>query len=251
LAPNALEQSEEIPVTAIARRAIILPIIHLAEFSKFGLVPFVAIAVAQSGFGAIAVASKKPLFFSMWIPIASLVLVPLSVSWTRLAVEGTSAVRQRYFFSFGRTELASLGISLLLAAGLFGPFAICNAVAFALGWPILPILLGLILLVVGVALGFRLFFVLPGIALNLGVQFRESWATTKGSVWRIVGVMVLAQLPFTIAQSIIHQIEKLPENILILFILGLADVLLTVLLMTSAVGAQALIYAFKVGVPVD
>jgi hypothetical protein len=196
----------KLPVIATSVEAIKLPLIHWREFLCFGspaiAVSFLLLMVYQAVGGSV----KHPQLAALFDLPAGIALIPLDVTWIRLAVDGATAVSHRPIWAFGRAEwqFTAAGVALLFVA-------IAPAVLPLLGllwvhgnltWTLLVLLISTLLLIVGISVSFRLCMIPIEYALQRYQGPRKSWEQTSGQLWRLAGVEFLSSLPYSIAGGI-------------------------------------------------
>jgi hypothetical protein len=155
-----------IPVGAFAREALSMPFDHFGQFVRLATVPLLITGVAQFVGGLLVALTANSAFYLLWWLIFGLVTIPFCVGWTRFAVLGSDAMRDRSWLSHGTRELKYLAFSLALTILLFGPSAFCVYVSYARGWSIWLLLLGAAIGLATIWAAWRLTFALPAIALD-------------------------------------------------------------------------------------
>lgn len=237
---------ETIPISASAKEALYLPLGYFRQFFRFAFVPMLIVLAAQILGGVLAAVSGRKVFYGLWWLAYGIVAVPFSVSWTRLAVLGVDSNVDRSWFTFGVREFKYLSTSLVIALLLCGPPGTCLYIAYSMNWAALPLVLGLVLLLVEVAIGLRFTFLLPAIALDSYRGLEAVWKQTRSVVLRIMAVIFLSGLPINCGTAILHQIESASANQpSLLLVLGTADILLLFLSGAVTAGAIAVSYRFR------
>jgi len=245
-----VRSAEKIPVIATAVAALALPFARFGQFMRLAIEPALITAGAQAGGGLLVAKTGRSEFYLLWWAVYGLVAIPFSVSWTCLAVRGGEAISKRRWFTFGARELKYLAVSLGMAFVLFGPAAVCFYVAFLMGWRPSVLVLASVIFVVGIAVGLRLGFALPAIALDTFGGFKLAWEQTRSTILRILGVGFLSNLPINCGQSILRQVEHETFGQLsapIVAVVIATDILALFLSVAVAAGAVAFCYSYRSG----
>lgn len=242
----------KLPVIATAGEAIKLPLEHWREFIKFASLPIVVNAFmhlidAWVGF------QKHP-FWSILLGLALLIaliawLTSLNVAWVRLIINGSDSVSRRNFWTFGRVERNFVAGEAVLGLIPVVPFLVAGGIALVFRnetAKVVPLTLVAIgLLIVGIGCSIRLWFILIELALQRYNSWRVSWKQTKRIVWRLIGLSILAPLPFFIGQAISSLVQREVANHAGWLVLtAVAQGVFVALSNAATIGALALAYKF-------
>lgn len=235
---------DTVPIKAAAKEALSLPFQYFGEFLRLCFWPMVITWIGQFAGGALAVATEDKLFYGLWWLAYGIIIVPFSISWTRLVVLGVGSNTCRTWHTFGRKEFNYLSVALAITVLLFGPAALFFYVAYSMKWAAVPLLLACVVLIAELAVGVRFTFILPAIALESYVGLKAAWRQTRSVVLRIIAVIFLSGLPINCGTSILHRIETTSaDQPPLLVVLGTVDVFL--LFLSAAVTTGAIAVSFR------
>jgi hypothetical protein len=235
---------ETIPVKASAKEALTLPFEHFGEFLRLSFWPMMIIWISQFVGGALAVATDDALFYALWWLAYGIIVVPFSISWTRLVVLDVGSNTGRTWHTFGRKEFKYLSVALTITLLLFGPSALFFYIAYSMEWAAVPLILACVVLIAELALGIRFTFILPAIAVDSYSGLKTAWKQTRSVVLRIMAVIFLSGLPINCGTSILHRIETTSaDQPPLLVVLGTVGVLL--LFLSAAVTTGAIAVSFR------
>lgn len=150
-----------------------------------------------------------------------ILLLPFIVAWHRFVLLGPNSVVGHRGLRYGRREgkflLVFLSFGLFL--GILQFIILVNAAQAAHGGGVRPqigldIILFVIIFLIVLSPIFRLFLVLPSIALDKGASLRNAWKLTKGNTIRITAVFAFAVSPVLVIFDalIIPAINLMPHD---------------------------------------
>jgi hypothetical protein len=258
-----------IPVGATAWQALKLPFQHPGLFMRLAVVPLAMIVAVQvaGGFLAENGPAFEPLvltdqwafyalllrghwaFYGLWLLIFWVVSAPFWVGWTRFSVLGTEGVSDYSWFTFRARELKCLAAFLVITVLVAGPILLCVYIGYALHWSVSALVLAAVIGVAEIVVGLRFTFVLPAIALDSFAGVRSAWNQTRSTILRIMGAIFLTFLPINCGGAIVHRAERSAQLPSSLIVLGLLGLLLVFLSLAVEVGAIAICYRFRTGLP--
>jgi len=248
----------KLPVIATAREAIKLPLIHWREFVRLAAIPIAVNVILQSLYawtGASLYQALSAILLELALLIVVvIVLTSFKVAWIRLVVNGVDTVAQRNPWTFGRVERQFMAGEALLGLVAVMPFLAALGLALALrnhpATMVTLMLLAAVLLMAGLGCGIRLSFILIELALQRYRGWRGSWNQTRGMIWQLTALAILASLPFFIGQAICEGIqEEVPNHIGWLFLLIILQSIFTGLSSAATTGGLALAYRFTAPEP--
>ena len=195
-----------LPVIATAVEAMKLPLIHWREFLRFGSPAIVVSFLSLLLYQALGGGQKYPQLATLFEFPTAIALIPLAIAWIRMTVNGSASVSHRPIWTFGKPEWSLTGamaaISILAAVpGLLPLIALVwaggNTTAI-----VLIAVASVILFVVGLGVSFRLCMIPIECALQRYRGPQTSWHQTEGQIWRLLGIMILVGLPYSLGAEI-------------------------------------------------
>lgn len=237
------EMSEKLPVFATLGEAFrclrghwrrILPHVVALVIILLAVV-VVAVMMGAGAFllGKMNNAAMHPtMAFSVVMPVLMLgfgiAIFPVSNSLYRIVVQGEEA---RFGFGYGREEWMSLWAMLRLWAGMVGIFlllaipvgSVMVVIVRTIGENNLTRAIPKLLVIPFFLIMFRLLLVLPAAANGVTLTLRQSFRATKGNSWRLITVVFLGSIPFSIVQKLLPLI--LGTGIVVVFLVAALSLL--------------------------
>jgi len=206
----------KLPVIATAIEAIKLPLRYPWEFIRFGCLTLglsLLMGWLDSSAGLTSTPREHPVFeivgglvFLLGLLASTFVIAPFEVTWIRLTLNGPSNVADRPIWVFGKPErqllVAELALSLIAGAPGILAFIIALLVHQTTALMVVMLFVAAGLLIGGFGCSIRLSFVLIEVALQRYDDWRSSWNQTRGCIWRLIGIGLIASLPYGIAASL-------------------------------------------------
>ncbi|MGA6971845.1 MAG: hypothetical protein WBY93_09470 [Candidatus Binatus sp.] len=248
--PNSLRRFTviELPVLPIVAQSLLMPFKYLPELVKYGGLPYLLVLVVKAISFLLAREdiSRGAVGAIYWI--AHFVLfTPFSVTWTKLAIYGRSAIADDPPFAYTKSRwlylLAStvMSIAILICIGFpltlfrYGQRTLDSMIVTeaALGF-----FVGLLLFLVGFV---RLAFIFPAIAIGKYEGISAAWKQTAGNIERLAAILALTFAPwYVLRRALEWGIGYNPPGVTAAAT-GCLDMLL-VSLATTALAGPALAY---------
>jgi hypothetical protein len=251
----------KLPVIATAVEAIKLPLRYPWEFIRFGCLTL-GLSLLMGWLDSSASTPRDhPVFeivgvlvFLLGFLASTFVIAPFEVTWIRLTLNGPSNVTDRPIWVFGKPErqllVAELALSLIAGAPGILAFIIALIVHQTTALMVVMLFVAAGLLVVGFGCSIRLSFILIEVALQRYDDWRNSWHQTRGRIWRLIGIGLLASLPYGIAASLFGGWIFFGHASGLVMVGGeIVEVLLTFAGVTAGWSALALAYQFTAPEP--
>lgn len=193
----------QLPVFPIVRESWLMPVRYLPELVEFGWIPYAAsLGVRFVSFVLLREDVGRGVSSTLMVTAHFILFTPFSVAWTKLAIQGRTAVAKHPAFAYTRTQwmyltasavvmVALLGLVISpLLIGLQGQRNFDHQIEFlGTGGSIL----GLGVFVVGYV---RLAFVFPALAIGRYAGIRLAWRQTAGNIERLAAIILLSYLPY-------------------------------------------------------
>jgi hypothetical protein len=251
----------KLPVIATAVEAIKYPLRYPWEFIRFGCLTLglsllmgwldssASTPRAHPDFAIVGV-----LVFLLGFLASTFVIAPFEVTWIRLTLNGSRNVSDRPIWVFGKPErqllIAEFALSLIAGAPGILAFIVALIVHQATTLMGIVIFVAAGLLIAGLGCSIRLSFVLIEVALQRYDDWRNSWNQTRGRIWRLIGIGLLASLPYGIVGSLLGGWIFFEHASGLVMIGGEAvEVLLTFAGVSAGWSALALAYQFTAPEP--
>jgi hypothetical protein len=250
----------KLPVIATAVEAIKFPLRYPWEFIRFGCLTLglnLLVGWPESSAGMTSTPRAHLILEIIGVLgflASTLVIAPFEVTWIRLTLNGPNNVSDRPIWVFGKAERQLLVAELVLSliAGAPGILAFIAALIVHQVTALLVVMLFVAagLLIAGFGCSIRLSFILIEVALQRHGDWRNSWNQTRGRIWRLIGIGLLASLPYGIAASLFGGwIFFGHASGPVVVAGGVVDVLLTFAGVTAGWSALAMAYQFTAPEP--
>ena len=252
----------KLPVIGTAVEAIKLPLRYPREFLRFGCLTLgLNLLVGWPGSSAgITSTSRAHLVLEiigvLGFLASTLVIAPFEITWIRLTLKGPINVADRPIWVFGKVErqllVAELALSLIAGAPGILVFIFALIVHQTTALMVVMLFVAAGLLITGFGCSIRLSFILIEVALQRYDNWRNSWKQTRGCIWRLIGIGLLASLPYGIAASLFGGwIFFGHASGLVMIGSEIVDVLLTFAGVTAGWSALTLAYKFTAPEPLQ
>lgn len=237
------------PVCMIAGKAARLPLKNLGLFFKLSWLTVLVTLALQLSIGIlVAVSGKPPIWNAVWLLPYGAVITPFCVAWTRFTFLGHRGLPAGFPLRFGRREVYTIAASGIISVAVIGTPAglgILTYLRWSTPYAYYLLTLSILALIVSIAVGLRLMFIVPEIALDRYQGLMHAWRLSKGVVLRVMLMAFLAQLPYSLARSVFQRIERSASrpDVASALILGAVGIFLDLLL--AATGASAITFALR------
>ncbi|MGH7815541.1 MAG: hypothetical protein ACREQI_16255 [Candidatus Binataceae bacterium] len=254
-----LPPHRKLPVLKLAAEAIAMPARYFRELACFGWVPLlialgvrsIQMAVQRLGWEWVG---RIP--HSFWTVaegmILFIVITPLAVAWTRIAIDGPESAARAKSFSYGHVERRYLGASLLylivLAAAIAVPLGV-NIHARRIGDPYLMKESGALIvaaLVFVMIAAIRVVFIFPAMATGRNWSLAAAWEQSRGYFESLLALDAIVWLPSLFLREIDARLFESITSGLGIALLDTVDVALVLIGWVMSAGAIALAYKFLV-----
>jgi hypothetical protein len=238
----------KVPIIAFTLRPLALPFRHPLLLIKLGMLPF----LLSVSFGMVSnifwptglVASHRLGLVMLGLKVA---YVPFAVGWTRLVIQGPSAITDRSAYRFGRTELRFLS-----AIALFGSTSVIIAI---LAYMVrlashsfhydLQMAAGLLLLwtlgAIAVCI-IRLQLMFPAIAIDKYPGLAASWKQTQGYFETIALLNTTVRVPYLLIILLLDGLVEPYSPFILKAAIITGQCMVYLLSEASVVGMLALVY---------
>jgi len=135
-----------------------------------------------------------------WL-IQAIILSIFAVAWHRFVLLGPSIPRTKLGIDVTRREIVFIAYAFIIGVILWGPYLIgLIRRPPSFDWLTIALLLWPVYILPVVA---RLSLVFPAAAIERRISFSQAWTMTRGSAWRLTGVLFLCGLPFSILYQLV------------------------------------------------
>lgn len=180
---------------------------NLPTLARVAVIPYCLAYAAGFSVGFVAAftgnGDQLAVPFSSWNVAASLIqaiILPIfAVAWHRFVLLGPSIARTKLGIDVTRREIVFIAYVLIIAAILWAPYSI-GIIRRPFDWLTIALLLWPFYMLPVLA---RLSLVLPAAAIERRISFSQAWTMTRGSAWRLTGILVLCGLPFLILYQLV------------------------------------------------
>jgi hypothetical protein len=203
---------KDLPVAQIAKRALAMPFKHLTPLVRMGGISFILSVILQISANLLKGGGGWASMALLLVIIAlAIVYIPFEVGWTRLVLDGPSAVADRPVFQMGRIEWRYLITVLLFGLPwllIFVPiFVIYYAYLNFEHHLVIEATVVMLWLFIAIAVCvIRAILIFPAIATDNYKGFAASWRQTKGSFETLAVLETLVRLPYALVLTLLARL---------------------------------------------